>query len=449
MSKLELKTVLQKHGVVGAGGAGFPSYAKLTEGADLLVINCIECEPLMYTDYMLVQERLPQIIEGAQAVMEFTNIKTAVLAIKAYRAMTLGLEDNQVLAPGIHVKTVPNIYPIGDEINLIYQVTGRLIKPGNLPITQDVIVYNVETIYNMRAAIRHDKAVIEKWLTIGGDIPEAFVVRAPIGMRISDVLKTVNIKVPEHHVMFDGGPAMGIIKNPTSDVITKTTNALIIVPDSIPAVVNKQKSVEQNLRIAASACCSCTRCTDLCPRHLLGYPLEPHKMVRSTLSAAQRTPELIRNASLCCGCDICGSFACCQGISPMLVIREYKKILAEKKIKYVAAPDEVFRPNPDRDSRMLVTQKWKETLGVAKYDKHPTLLAEPLRPDRVEIRMKQHIGLPSVPCVKEGDAVEIGQLIANAAEGLSVPQYASISGKVTFADEQKIVIESQRTADAD
>lgn len=442
MPKLELKSILQKHGVVGAGGAGFPSYAKLTDGADLLVINCIECEPLMYTDYLLVQERLPQIIEGAQAVMEFTNIKSAVLAIKAYRAMTLGLEDDQVLAPGIHVKTVPNIYPIGDEINLIYQVTGRLIKPGNLPITQGVIVYNVETIFNMRAAIRHDKPVIEKWLTIGGDFPEAYVVRVPIGMRISEVLKQVNLTVPPRHVMFDGGPAMGIIKNPTSDVVVKTTNALIIVPDDIPAVVNKQKSVAQNLRIAASACCQCTRCTDLCPRHLLGYPLEPHKMVRSTLSAAQATPELIRSASLCCGCDICGSFACCQGISPMLVIKEYKKILAQNKIKYVAEPGEEFVPNPDRDSRMLVTQKWKETLGVAKFDKHPKLISEPLETAHVEIRMQQHIGAPSIPVVKEGDAVEKGQLIANAGPGLSVPQYASISGTVTFADAGKIVIEA-------
>lgn len=208
----ELKKVLQDAGVVGAGGAGFPSYAKLAEGADTLVINCIECEPLMYTDYMLVQERLGRVVEGAQAVMEFTGIGHAYLAIKEYRAMTLGLTDGQVLADGISVKTVPNIYPMGDEINLIYQVTGRLVKPGNLPITAGVIVYNVETVYNIRAAVRHGQPVTEKWLTIGGDIPKAYVVRVPVGMRISDVLRAMNVTVPENHVMFDGGPAMGIIK---------------------------------------------------------------------------------------------------------------------------------------------------------------------------------------------------------------------------------------------
>ena len=73
-------------------------------------------------------------------------------------------------------------------------------------------------------AIREDKPVLEKWLTIAGDIPEAFVVKVPIGMRISDVLKEMKITVPEHYVMFDGGPSMGTIKNPSSDVVVKTTN---------------------------------------------------------------------------------------------------------------------------------------------------------------------------------------------------------------------------------
>ena len=124
----------------------------------------------------------------------------------------------------------------------------------------------------------------------------------------------------------------------------------------------------------------------------------------------------------------------------MLVIKEYKKILAQNKMKFVPAPGQTFEPSPDRDARMLVTQKWKETLGVAKYDKHPEWLPEPMEAERVEIRMSQHIGVPSVPCVKEGERVERGQLIAEAAEGLSVPQYASIGGVVDSVDPARIII---------
>lgn len=442
MSELQLKSIMQKNGIVGAGGAGFPSYGKLTEGAHMLVINAIECEPLMYTDYALIDEKLPDIIGGARYIMEYTKIPEAIIAIKEYRAHTLGLFDGQVLADHITVKTVPNIYPMGDEVNLIYQVTGHLIKPGNLPITQGVIVYNVETVYNTCLAVRDNTPVTSKWLTIGGDIPTAYLVKAPIGMRISDVLAMTGVTVPEHYVMFDGGPSMGIMKNPASDVVVKTTNALIIVPDNIPAVVNKKRTAEENLRLAASVCCQCTRCTDMCPRHLLGYPLEPHKMVRATLSTAMETPELIRAASLCCSCDICGTFACCQGISPMAVIREYKKILAKNKIKYVAAPDEVFTPNPDRPYRMLNSGKWKEMLGVARFDKHPEFKPDLLCPHRVEIPMSQHIGAPSVPCVEVGQSVKLGDMIAHAGNGLSVPQYASISGRVTYVDDSKITIEA-------
>ena len=126
----------------------------------------------------------------------------------------------------------------------------------------------------------------------------------------------------------------------------------------------------------------------------------------------------------------------------MMVIKEYKKILASKGMKYVAAPGQEFIPEENRDSRMLVSQKWKEVLGVAKFDKHPTYIAKDLTADKVEIRMAQHIGTPSVPCVSVGDKVTVGQMIATAGPGLSVPQYASITGAVTFADDTRIIIEA-------
>lgn len=438
----ELKTILQNCGVVGAGGAGFPSYGKLADGASILLINAVECEPLMYTDFTLIRERVYDIVAGMRAVMEAANIPTGLLAIKDYRAAKLGFSDGQVLAEGVKVKYVPNVYPMGDEINLIYTATGRLVKPGNLPITQGVIVYNAETVYNIGLAKKDNTPVTEKWLTVGGDIPEAFCVKVPIGMRIADVLAAVKVSVPEHYVLIDGGPSMGAIKNPAADVVTKTTKALLILPDRIPAVYGKQRTVEENLRMAASVCCQCTRCTDMCPRHLLGYPIEPHKMVRASVTAAQETPELIKNASLCCSCDICGTFACCQGISPMQVIKEYKAILAKNRIRYVAGPDESFTPNPDREYRMLNAGKWKEMLGVARFDKYPTYIPEKLTAQRVEIKMSQHIGAPSVPCVSVGDVVTENQMIANAGAGLSVPQYASIAGRVVYADDKKIIIEA-------
>ncbi len=442
MSKLELKSIMQKNGIVGAGGAGFPSFGKLTDGASFLVINAVECEPLMYTDLTLCGEKLDDIVTGMRAVMEFANIPEGLLCIKDYRALHLGLADGQILAEGVRVKHVPNVYPMGDEINLIYTATGRLVQPGHLPISQGIIVYNSETVYNIGLAVRHDQPVVEKWLTIGGNVPEVLCVRVPIGMKVTDLFKQMNVVIPENHVVIDGGPSMGNIINVRGAVVTKTTKALLILPDSIPAVTSKLRTMNENLRMAASTCCQCTRCTDMCPRHLLGFPLEPHKMVRATLSTAQITPELVLSANLCCSCDICGTFACCQGISPMQVIKEFKAILGKHKVRYMADPDDHFEVNPDRPYRMLNSQKWKDMLGVTRFDRYPTYIEKPVVAKHVEIKMSQHIGAPSVPIVAVGDTVTVGQMIAGAGNGLSVPQYASISGKITAVDDTKIVIDN-------
>lgn len=437
----DLKQLLKDNGVVGAGGAGFPSYSKLADGASILLINAVECEPLLYTSYTLLRERMRDILVGMRAVMEYAKIPTGYIAVKGYRAEKLGYADGQELAEGIRIKYVPNVYPMGDEINLIYTATGRLVKPGQLPITQGVIVYNTETIYNIGLVVQFGQPVTKTYLTISGDVPEAFCVKVPVGMRISEVLDIMKVKVPDTHVVIDGGPSMGTIVNPNVDVVKKPCSGLLILPKTIPAVRNKLRTMEENFRMAASVCCQCTRCTDMCPRHLLGYPLEPHKMVRSTISAAQATPELIKSATMCCGCDICGSLACCQDISPMQIIKQYKGILAKNKMKYVADPTDEFTVSPEREYRMVSAGKWKEMLGVAKYDKFPpTYVEEKLKAKEVFVPMSQHIGAPAVPIVKVGDEVVENQMIAQAAEGLSVPHFAPITGRVTYVDGKTIVL---------
>ncbi len=433
---------MQNAGIVGAGGAGFPSFAKLADGADILCINCAECEPLMYTDYMLMREEMPKIVEGAQLVMEATGIRHTYVSVKEHRAHMLGLSDGQILGQNVSVKYLPNVYPMGDEINLIYETTGRLVKPGNLPITAGVIVLNGETVYNIRQAAYEGKPVTEKWVTIGGDIPERYTVRVPVGMRISEMFEKLGVKVRPDQVMIDGGPSMGKIANYESAVVTKTTKAVLILPNNINCVVHKQLSVDDMLRRAASCCCGCNRCTELCPRHLLGYPIEPHKMIRAALTnAVVDNPELIKTASLCCACGVCAEAACCQDISPKDVIFHLKGILAKNKMRFVAG-SENYSPDADRQYHMIPSEKWETILGVHGFDHVTKYIPEQMKASKVEIRMSQHIGAPSIPAVTVGDTVEAGQLIANVGAGLSVPQYASISGKVVFVDNTKIVIEA-------
>ena len=434
---MDLKELMQQSGIVGAGGAGFPSYAKLADGADTLVINGAECEPLLYTDYVLLQKEMPMVLTGIKAVLEYAKIPRALLCVKEHTAKRLRLTDGTKLADQIFLKTLPDVYPMGDEISLIYQATGRVVKPGNLPITSKVIVLNVETLYNVALALKKSKPVTDKYLTIAGDIPEAIVVKVPIGTPISELLEKNSITIPEDHTLLDGGPSMGKVIDPERAVVTKTTKSLLILPNNCEAVRSKFLSGEMSIARAETACCQCTRCTDLCPRHLLGYPLEPHKMVRTAKGAVTVMPEMVVTANLCCGCGICESLACPQGISPKAVINEYKAVIAKNGIRYVAK-DEVH-PLVERDWRMVPSERWASILGVARFDKVGKYIGEQTDFTRAEILLRQHIGAPSVPCVKDGDKVQKGDVIAQAANGLSLPQHASVNGTVSVYNDRIII----------
>jgi Na+-translocating ferredoxin:NAD+ oxidoreductase RnfC subunit len=342
------------------------------------------------------------------------------------------MRDGDRLGNGIFARVLPDVYPIGDEISLIYEASGRQVRPGKLPITAGVIVYNVETMYNLGRAVRFSEPVVDKWVTVGGCVDTPTVVKLPIGTRICELFSRLGITVPEGCSVLDGGPSMGKLINPELYSVTKTTKGILILPDDTQAIISKKINEKMAVARAETACCQCTRCTDLCPRNLLGYPLEPHKMVRTAMGAAEVMPIMVLSATLCCGCGVCESLACSQGISPRAVIANYKGVLAKNKMRFNL--DGSYEVRGEREYRMIPSEKWAATLGVAKFDTLPDFRGDLGGFSRVEIRYGAHIGAPAVPVVSDGDTVTRGQLIADDAEGLSVPYHASIDGRVTLAD---------------
>ena len=432
---------MQEHGIIGAGGAGFPSYAKLAEGADLLLINGSECEPLLYTDYIILKNEMSMVLSGISRVLTSANIPKAMLCIKAHTAKRLALEDGERLSDKVYIRVLPDVYPIGDEVSLIYEAAGRLVKPGKLPISVGVIVYNVETMYNLGRAERFCEPVIDKWVTVGGNIEKSVVVKVPVGTKISDLFVRLNINVPEDHTVLDGGPSMGKVINPATSVVSKTTKSILILPDYTQAIASKKINDKMAVARAETACCQCTRCTDMCPRNLLGYPLEPHKMVRTAMGAAEVMPIMVLSATLCCGCGVCESLACSQGISPRAVIANYKGVLAKNKLRFNLEGNYITKE--EREYRMIPSDKWASTLGVKVFDRVADFDGEIKDFKRVEIPLSRHIGAPSIPTVSDGDIVARGEVIARAADGLSIPAHASISGRVTLG-EGKIIIDKVR-----
>lgn len=443
MNKNELSEILKDHGIAGAGGAGFPSYAKLNDGADTIILNCAECEPLLKLHRNLLKDKVFEIVSTLSKVADITKVDNVIIGIKKSYKDTLDALNGTVKSfPKVKVALLDEIYPAGDEVVLIYETTGRIVKPGKIPISIGVIVYNVETVYNMYLALEESKPVIKKYVTVTGDVESPITVYVPIGTNVQDVLAMAGgVKISDP-VYIMGGPMTGKIVS-GSDVITKTTNGIIVVPENSQLASSKEKRIQISMKRAMGTCCQCEMCTDLCPRNLLGHPITPHLFMRSATSGVTRDLEPFINTFFCCECGICEMYACPQGLAPKTMISEYKKGLRSAGVKIPDITQEII-VNEARDLRRVPVKRLTSRLGLAKYDKPACIDEKTINPEIVRIPLCQCIGAPAVPIVKNGDKVKVGQKIGEAKEGaLSLPVHSSINGVVKLITDYEIIIRKE------
>jgi len=236
----ELSKIMKECGVVGAGGAGFPSYAKLSGDADTVILNCAECEPLFKLHRQLLAMYASEILWALNEVKETVGAKSAIVAIKKSYTETIdSVEEYLGLYKNIKISKLPEIYPAGDEIITIYETTGRVVEPGKLPITKGVIVFNVETMLNTYYAIKENSPVCFKYITVAGEVKNPCTVRVPIGITLNDAVKMAGGETVENPQYLSGGAMTGRLANPT-EVVTKTTNAVLVLPNDHPVVMKKK-----------------------------------------------------------------------------------------------------------------------------------------------------------------------------------------------------------------
>ena len=282
----ELSHILRLSGIVGAGGAGFPTYAKLDKRAETIIMNCAECEPLLKLHRQLLEKKAYEIVRTFHMLAKCVGAREAIIGVKRTYTKTIAALMAVIGEyPEIRLGLLDEVYPAGDEVVLIYEVTGKVIRPGGLPIESGVAVFNVETVYNIYKAVEQGKPVDDKFISVVGEVKEPVTIRVPIGCTVEEVVQAAGGAVIDNPVYFIGGPMMGYIGSETMPV-TKTTNAVLVLPEEHMLVQRKRRKASIDLKRAAAACCQCTMCTDLCPRHLLGHPIEPHKFMRADLQRA-------------------------------------------------------------------------------------------------------------------------------------------------------------------
>ncbi len=436
----ELSAILREGGVVGAGGAGFPSYAKLDRRADTIILNCAECEPLLKLHRQLLEKYAREIMDTFHLIADCVGAAEAVIGIKkAYRQTIAALQEHTGAYPKIRLGLLDSVYPAGDEVVLIYETTGKTVPPGGLPITGGVAVFNVETVYNIYRLLHHGQPVIDKLVTVAGEVPAPVTLRVPLGTTVAEAVAAAGGSRCEQPVYWLGGPMMGDIGTAHQPVL-KTTNAILVLPPDHLLVRRKTRTAAIDLKRAAAACCQCSLCTDLCPRHLLGHPIEPHKFMRSAIFQDIRQPEIFLNTLFCSSCGLCENYSCMQGLSPRTLIADYKAGLKAHGVK----PPTGVAAEPAaaaRDLRQVPLKRLTARLDLDRYEQSAPFKEDLLAVTRVTLPLGQHIGAPAVPVVHPGDMVTIGQLLAEPATGLSIALHASIDGRVSAVTDRNIVIQ--------
>ena len=434
-----LKERLRQCGVVGAGGAGFPAYAKLSAEADTVILNCAECEPLLKLHRQVLEERTYEILSALSEILSATGAKRGIVALKAhYTEAVQALEAEIGDFPALSIHKLDSVYPAGDELILIHEVTGRTVAPGNLPITVGVTVCNVETVYNVYRAIE-GHGVTDKYVTVAGAVKKPITLCVPIGTKLSELLAAAGGATEEDVAYLSGGPMMGGLVS-LSDVVTKTTNALLVLPAEHAVIQNKKRNSQIHLRRAMSVCCQCRSCTELCSRYLLGYPVQPHLVMRVLSNGGRGDASVLDGAMFCSGCGLCETYSCPQGLSPKALITQMK---AEARQNGKKPPVGIKPREIDRDAiyKKVSVERLTARLGLQVYDR-PAPMEKKFTTDSVKVLLAQHIGAPSVPSVAVGDTVKKGDVIATAAkDALSVGLHAPIDGRVTVVNAKYIKIE--------
>jgi Na+-translocating ferredoxin:NAD+ oxidoreductase RnfC subunit len=423
-------------GIVGAGGAGFPTHIKIGAKAEYVIGNGAECEPLLRVDQQVMALFAEKVIDGLRLVMDSTGAKQGVIALKEHYHDAIGALQRAIgSAPDMRLHIMKSYYPAGDEQQIAYEVTGKVVPTGGLPLDVGAVISNVSTLVNISEAVRNKAPVTEKYVTIGGGVSKPVTVNAPIGAALSELVKAAG-GVLEDSAFIVGGPCMGNRVSALDAPVTKTTGGLLAIPKDHPLL--GLKTPDMSFQRVKAICCQCTMCSQMCPRNSLGLHVEPHKVMRSIAQGK----SLIENANgdfSCCDCGICTYYACNFGLKPAAAMSKFKASLSEAGIKPVK---ETYYPvDKAIETKRLPVSRLIGRLGLTKYDVPAPIRGTALKVDLVRIPLKMHVGAPSVPVVKVRDKVVKGALIADIPEkALGARIHASIDGEVTDVTSQYIEI---------
>lgn len=321
LTKEEIVKKVQEAGVVGMGGAGFPTHVKLSpkepDKIEYVIANCAECEPYLTSDYRRMLEESQKVIDGLKCVLALFDNARGIMAVEDNKPDCVKiLKELTKDEPRITVKALKTKYPQGAERQLIYAATGRAINSDMLPADAGCIVDNVDTLVAINSAVRENKPLMYRIVTVTGDAiadPRNFRVR--IGTNYHELIDEAGGFKEDPEKIVNGGPMMGFAIFDLDVPTTKTASALL-------CLTHDQVSEKEE-----GPCINCGRCVDACPGRVIPSRLADF--------AARGDKESFQkwNGMECCECGCC-SFVCPAKRQLTQQIKSMRKmVLADRKKK--------------------------------------------------------------------------------------------------------------------
>jgi Na+-translocating ferredoxin:NAD+ oxidoreductase RnfC subunit len=436
---MSLSEKVRLAGIVGAGGGGFPTHVKLNARAETVIANGAECEPLLHKDAAIMEESAAELVRGMQLAMEAVGAKDGVIGVKGKKKDAVEAVTAASRGTNIRVQLLGDYYPAGDEYDLVYNVTGKLIPPGGIPLDVGIVVNNVETFVNIAAA-SEGRPLTHKMLTIAGAVKSPVTLKVPLGTSFRECIEHAGGLTTDDPVLVIGGLMMGQHTDDLDTPVTKTSAGAVILPRTHHVIERKLKPAQAQASIGKSACDQCRYCTEYCPRYLLGYAVEPHQVMRTLAFTATGADQFNQWATMCCSCGLCTLYACPEELFPKEACDDAKSAIRAAQIKWTGSMNP--KPHPMADGRHVPIRMLAKRLDVLDYDLPAPLLDRDILPNRLVLALKQSAGTACLPKVKNGDRVNAGQIIGEpAADALGAILHAPMAGVIREVNAQQIILE--------
>lgn len=263
LSKEEILKLIGNAGVVGMGGAGFPTHVKLSpkepEKIDYIIANCAECEPYITADYRRMLETPEDLVSGMKVILRLFDNAKGIFGVEDNKPDCIAkLRELTQDEPRMEVMQLKTKYPQGAERQLIYATTGRAINSAMLPADAGCVVDNVETLIAIHNAVINGRPSMERVVTVSGDgVVDPSNFKVPFGMNQRELVEAAGGLVGEPQKVISGGPMMGFSMLTLDTPITKTSSSILCL------------SEDEVAKHESTACINCGRCVEACPSRLI------------------------------------------------------------------------------------------------------------------------------------------------------------------------------------